>query len=468
MTIWKPELEPGPVPRYQAIADAIANDVDRGVLPAGTRLPTHRDLAKHLGVTVGTITRGYAEAERRGLTLGEVGRGTFVRDTAGEENHGWGRGAPEEGSRLIDMSLSTPWVSPDGADGRILAETLREVADTADLSDLLRYHPDSASLRHRSMAAAWLARAGIDVPPEQIILTSGGQHAMSVILSTFLRPGDTLLTAELTYPGTKALAQTFGLRIRGIELDDEGIVPEALDRACSEAPAQALYCVPTLQNPTCATMSAERRMAIADVARRHGLIILEDEVHAAVDGNNIPPIATFAPERTLYLATLSKTVTFGLRIGFVAAPANAVERVRAGVRSTVWMPAPLMAEIATRWISDGTAEKMGKRQRKELAARYKLAERILGSKYEIRADPRAIHVWLTLPEPWRSDEFVAMVKQRGVLIAGAEAFAVGRRNVPHAVRISLASVPHRAQVEKALEIIADLLEGCCEPCVDIL
>jgi DNA-binding transcriptional MocR family regulator len=366
------------------------------------------------------------------------------------------------------MSLSTPWVPPDGGDGRILAQTLRDIADSSDMDELLRYQPDSASARHRAIVAAWLGRVGIDVPPEQVVLTSGGQHAISVILSTFLRPGDTLLTGDLTYPGTKALAQTFGLKIRGVALDEEGIVPEALDLTCEEAPAQALYCIPTLQNPTCVTMSTQRRQDIAEVARKHGLIILEDEVHVGVEGDELPAIATYAPERTLYLATLSKTVTFGLRIGFVAAPSNAVERVRAGVRSTVWMPPPLMAEIATRWLSDGTAVRMGRRQQDELEVRSQMVEKILGSNHEVRTHPRAIHVWLTLPEPWRSDEFVAIAKQRGVLLAGAEAFAVGRKNVPHAVRISISSVPHRAQLQEGLEIIADLLDGCCEPCVDIL
>jgi DNA-binding transcriptional MocR family regulator len=465
MTIWRPRIEDAAAPRYLAIANAIANDMESGVLTPGSRLPTHRDLADFLGVTVGTVTRGYAEAERRGLTVGEVGRGTFVRGRE-VEAHGWASGPPSETSRVIDMSLATPWTAP--GEGELLAETLRQITRETDMVELLQYQHDSATLRHRAAAASWIARTGLEAPPERVIVTAGGQHAMTALLSALLRPGDTILAGELTYPGMKALAQMLGLRIRGVALDEEGIRPDALEEACHDGVPAALYAVPTLQNPTCATMSEERRRQIAHIAQRHDLLVLEDHVHAHMVDDEPPPLTVFAPERTIHLSTISKSVTFGLRTGFVVAPDELVERVRAGVRSTIWMPPPLMTEVTTRWLSDGTADRVAAMKRAELKARMDIAREVLGDRYDMRSSDASIHFWLQLPEPWRSDECVAQARQRGVLVAGAEAFAVGRRDVPHAVRVCVGSIPQREDVKRGLEILSEVLEGCADPCVDIL
>lgn len=466
MTIWKPELRKSSTPRYLAIADAIKRDVESGALSPGGRLPTHRDLAKHLGVTVGTVTRGYAEAERRGLTVGEVGRGTFVR---GEdpEDHGWGA-ARDPAPGVVDMSLATPWSLPKQEEGRLLAETMVSIARDGGLDELLAYHPDSAPLRQRAAAARWLARSGVDVLPEKVVVTAGAQHAMTVIFSTLLRPGDVVITAELTYPGMKGLAQMLGLRLRGVALDDEGILPDALEAACCDGGAQALYVVPTDQNPTGATMSVHRREAIAEVARAHELLVVEDNVHGALEPDAPGPILSFLPERTVHVTTVSKSVAFGLRTGFVVAPEPLVERLRSGVRSTIWMPAPLMTEITTRWLSDGTAERITATKRVEMEFRHTLVRDILGKDHEVRGGSHSLHVWLTLPDPWRSDEYVAQAHQRGVLIAGAEAFAVGRQSVPHAVRVCLGSVPRREDLTRGLEILANILDGYSDPCCSIV
>jgi len=468
MTIWVPDLTED-VPRYQALADAIGRDVVAGVLAPGERLPTHRELAAALGVTVGTVSRGYAEAERRGLTSGEVGRGTFVRGRPEPEDFGWRDAATNEEKRagVIDMSLACPWVPPDGSDGRALARTLADIAGERGLDEMCCYYPSSGLLRHRRIAADWLAKLGVPSAPDRLIVTNGSQHAMTTILAALVRPGGTLMAAELTYPGLKSLAQMLGLRVRGVPLDGEGIVPDALDRMCAEQPAQALYCVPTIQNPTGVTMSEGRRQRIAEVARRHGLIVLEDDIHLNTGPDRIAPIASFAPERTLHITTLSKWATFGLRVAFVSAPERAVERIRSGVRSTLWMPAPLMVEIATRWIVDGTAEALAAHKAAELEARHGLVREILGRRHRVDADPRALHLWIHLPEPLRSDECVARAEQRGVLIAGAEAFTIGR-DVPHAVRACVSEVPHRKDVRRGLEILGEILDGASDPVAQIL
>jgi DNA-binding transcriptional MocR family regulator len=415
---------------------------------------------------VGTVTRGYAEAERRGLTVGEVGRGTFVRSRAEPDDFGWRDAARQADAGVIDMSLALPWIPPDGSDGRELARTLIEIGRGAP-DELLSYDPATAALRHRTAAATWLGRLGHEVSADRIVVTSGAQHAMTVILATFMGTGDVLATEELTYPGLRAVARMLGIRMQAIELDGEGVVPDALDAACESSRITALYCVPTLQNPTSATMSESRRRAIAEVARRRGLIVLEDEIHASFPDEALPPIASFAPERTFLMATLSKWVAFGLRVGFVAAPASAVERLRSGVRSSLWQTAPLMTEIATRWITDGTAERMARQKLVELEERHRIAREVLGDRVVVRTSPRAMHLWIQLPEPQRSDECVAQARQRGVLIAGAEAFAVGR-TVPPAVRVSIAQVSNRDDVRRGLEMLARIFADSSDPFVEIV
>lgn len=465
MTIWLPQIENGATPLYLAIADALQRDLESGVLSAGTRLPTHRDLAEYLGVTVGTVSRAYAEAGRRGLTNGEVGRGTFVRGAA-IEDHGWAAAPASEAGGVIDLSLATPWVIP--GEGDLLAKTLREIADERSLDGLLRYDPESATLAQRTAAAAWITRTGMTATPEQTIVTVGAQHSMTVLFSTLLRPGDTVLVGELTYPGMKGIAQMLGLRIRGVAMDEEGLLPDALDVACHESTPKALYCVPTIQNPTGAIMSQERRKEIARVARSHDLLIVEDDVHAFLLDSAPRPLSLAAPERSIHLSTISKSVTFGLRTGFIVAPEPLVERIRAGVRSTIWMPSPLTTELTARWLQDGTADHIAAIKREEVRARNALVREVLGSRYDLSGHEAALHFWLRLPEPWRSDECVGQARQRGVLVAGAEAFAVGRGDVPHAVRVCIGSVPRREDLKRGLEILGEVLEGCSDPCANIL
>lgn len=452
MTMWKPDLEQRVGPRYLAIALALADDVSGGRLQPGARLPTHRELASVLKVTVGTVSRAYAEAHRRGLVLGEVGRGTFVRGSIVDELR-VGIGGREEPT-LIDLSLNFP---VSDTEDNALGATLAALAGRHGLSGLLDYQPHAGTARHRAAGAAWLGRAGLEARPEQILVCSGAQHAMAVLFSTLAKPGDTVLTESLTYPGMKTLASLLHLRLQGLEMDDHGIRPEALEAACRDGRARMLYCVPTIQNPTATVMPEPRRREIATIAERHGLLVVEDDTYGLLPADRPPPLSCFAPETSFYIASLAKSLAPGLRIGYLLAPGRLLERVVPGIRSTTWMAAPLMAEIATIWIDDGTADRLLKRKRLEAAERQKLAARVLGRPAG-GSHPESYHLWLRLPEPWRGDGFVARARQRGVAVTPAEAFVVGG-GAPDGVRVCLGAVRARSHLEKGLRILAEILEG---------
>ncbi|MEO1365598.1 MAG: PLP-dependent aminotransferase family protein [Acidobacteriota bacterium] len=468
MTIqWAPTLA-GDVPRYLALADAIAESVEVGDLNPGDRLPTHRELAKQLGVTVGTVSRGYAEAEQRGLIAGEVGRGTFVRPARSPDP--WGRmkdadDSSEEGNTpssdaVVDLTFSLPTTLHD--EGHLLAETLRDISRDPQITRLLDYHPSTALPHQRSAACGWLAKVGLSPAPEEIIVTAGSQHGLNVALSAVFSPGQTLLTGALTYPSIKSQARALGLRLQGLALDHEGVTPEALEQACAREPkAAGLYLVPTLQNPTVATMSTARRREIARLAEKHDLWIIEDDIHASLPERPSPPIATQAPGKTLYLASVGKCLAPGLRTGYLVAPPSVRGRLVAAVHSTIWMSAPLMTEVATRWLSSGVADALIAAKREEAALRHALVERHLAKAPDgttLRSSPASYHYWLELPEPLAADDIVAQASRRGVHLLGAGAFAVGRRHIPHAIRFCVGQ-PRRTALQRALDVLVDVLLG---------
>lgn len=456
MTSWTPELEGRTGPRYRAIADALAEDVAAGRLASGARLPTHRDLAFRLGVTVGTITRAYSEAEKRGIIGGEVGRGTFVlgsgRPAFQPEPLSW---TPPTEPTVVNLTVLKP---PQRGAAQSLPGALAAIAASGDLDHLIQYAPHAGLPAHRAAAAQWLARwHRVSVPPERVLLATGAQNALAVAIMAIARPGDVVLTERLTNYGTKALCAALGIHLEGVGMDDDGLMPDTFDAACRRLGPKALYTVPTLQNPTASVMPEARRAEIAAIARRHDVLILEDDVFGfLVDA--VEPLQAFAPEQTIYISSLSKSVAAGLRIGHIAAPPSLLPRLESSARALQYSAPPLPAEVATRWIIDGTADRLVERERAESAARQRLARSILPSSM-VHGHPMAGHLWMELPEPWRRDDFVAEARRRGVLVTGGDAFAIGRGSSPHAVRVGLCMPADREEVARGLRTLADVLES---------
>jgi DNA-binding transcriptional MocR family regulator len=446
MTIWTPDLTSASGARYLAIVDALAADIEEGQLRDGDRLPTHRDLAYRLGVTVGTVTRAYAEAERRGLIQGEVGRGTYVRSPRLMP-------LPETkvGDGVIDLSMNFPAGSYEDA---MLAQGLAEMATRGGIGRLLDYQQYRGRADHRAAGATWVKRFGLEVSPEQIVVTAGGQHAMAAVLGTLAGPGEVVLAESVSYPGVKSLADLFRFKLVGLAMDSHGILPEAFEKACRTERARALFCMPSLQNPTGAHMPLERRREIAAIARRHGVAIVEDDIYGFLIKDPPPPLVTLAPERGFYLASLSKAIAPGLRVGYVAMPPEYVQRVTTAVRATTVMAAPPMAELASQWVADGTGERRSAQYREEAIARQTITRQMLqGLTYT--AHPAGFHGWLTLPDHWAPTHYAAEARQRGVVISPAEIFAVENR-APRAVRICIAAAHSRDELRQALGILTQL------------
>ena len=452
MSKWHPDIATIPGPRYRAIAEAIARDIEAGRLVPGDRLPTHRDLAYLLGVTVGTVTRAYAEAQRLGLLVGEVGRGSFIAQRAPADAlyH-----APPQRDGVVDMSLNYPPAEPLAE--AALRDSLEALARRNDLGHLLPYGTFDGPEEPRQAVAAWLGRQHrFPVEADRLVLTSGGQHAISAAIAAVAEPGDVVLCGALTWTGIRAIAEMMRLQLRGLAMDGEGVLPEAFDVACRTLSPKALYLIPTLQNPTGTIMGEGRRAALAHIAERYNVSIVEDDIYGFLAPDAPAPIATRAPEQTLYLTSLSKSLAPGLRIGCLAAPRRFQPRIMAAVRATTWMVPPLMGEIAADWIASGVADSIAENRRQETARRQAIARAVLGP-LAGSASPQAYHLWMKLPAPWRATDFVAEARQRGVLIAPTDVFAVGRRHEEEAVRICLGSPASAEAVRQGLEVLRELI-----------
>ncbi len=450
---WNPRALPRDRPVYLALADRIADDLAAGRLAPGTRLPTHRELAKLLGVDLTTITRGYTEARRRGLVIGRVGRGTFVR---GGDETGRARGLQGAGD-VADLSQNLPpRLDPDLPTAALTA-TLEELAASPDAGVLLRYHDNAGMQSHREAGAAWISQRVPDVDPARVVVTIGAQHAISVLLATLASPGDVVMTEALTYPAFRSAAEHARLRLRGLEIDDDGIVVDSFRRAC-KAGARLLYATPTLHNPTTISTSTRRRAALARIASQFNVRIIEDDIHGILADDESAPLATHAVEHSYFLSSLTKAVAGGLRIGYLLCPTPAdAERMAGGVRVTTWMAPPLMAHIASRWVRSRTAREILKANRTEAARRQAIASRILSS-YSWKAHRFSYHGWLELPTGWTTAEFVGQARRAGVAVTPGDTFAVSGRCEPAAVRLSLTAVPDRETLDVALRRIAGLLE----------
>jgi len=413
-------------PRYKALVDAFASGIRSGRLAPGTRLPTHRRLAADEGIAVVTASRVYAELEAMGLVSREQGRGTFVRDLAVPAGLGVDQDAVA--ADVVDLNFNYPALP---GQTELLRQALRELATSGDLEALLRYQPHRGRPRDRAAIAHHLRRRGLAADPEHVLVCSGAQHGLAVTLLAALSPGDVVAVDPLTYPGFKALAVASHLELAPVA------DVEAFARLCAARPVRAVYTMPTLHNPLGRVLPEADRARLADVARRHGVLVIEDASYAYLVVDPPPPIAALAPDVTVYVSGLSKSVATGLRVGFVVSPPPLVPALERAIRLTTWNTPALSTVIACRWLEDGTVDDLEARKRADARARQDVARTELAGLPQ-RSHPSSYFTWLPLPEDARADRLAATLAQERVSVSTAEPFSVAAPT-PQALRLALGS-----------------------------
>ena len=437
--------------RYKTLVDTLAAEIRAGRRAPGTRLPTHRELAAREGLALVTATRVYAELEAMGLVSGETGRGTFVREALLPRSLGIDQQAAAAG--VLDLNFNYPSL-PGQAD--LLRSALRQLASSGDLEALLRYQPHGGRPHERETVARHLASRGLTVGAGQVAIVDGAQHGLATTVMALLQPGDVVATDALTYPGFKVLAEAHRLELVPIPGAGQGPDLDALEALCKRRRVRAVYAMPTLHNPLGWVMGASRRRRLVAVARRHGLLIIEDAAYAFLAGDPPPPLAALAPEATVYVSGLSKSVATGLRVGFVAAPAAWVPKIERAIRATTWNTPGVMTAIACGWLDDGTVTRLEAEKRHDAMTRQAIAGDVLTGLRCVR-HPASYFVWLPLPEEVRADKVAMALMSDRISVSTAEPFATTAQ-VPHALRLALGSVELdtlRDALEKVKRVIND-------------
>ncbi|EIX9157094.1 TPA: PLP-dependent aminotransferase family protein [Klebsiella pneumoniae] len=436
--------------RYKAVVDRYAQAIRSGQLPAGSRLPTHRTLAAGERISLATATRVYRELEEMGLVSGETGRGTFVRDLSLPPGHGVDQQV--EAADVVDLNFNYPSL-PDQGDA--LREALRQLAMAGDIDSHLRYQPHAGRLAERDIIARHLTCQHFAPDAENVLIVNGAQHGLAVTVMGLLRPGDVVAVDALTYSGFKVLAALYHLELAAIPCRTEGPDLQALHTLCQQRRVRAVYTMPTLHNPLGWVLNTGQRQALADLARQHDLLIIEDAAYARLVSHPPPPVVSYAPERTVYVTGFSKNIATGLRVGVVISPPRYRPEIERAIRATTWNTPTLISSLICAWIEDGTVARFETQKRQDARQRQQVAREVLCG-LPVVSHPDSYFVWLPLGEESRADRLANALMERRISVSTAEPFCVSA-TIPQALRIALGSVPFDS-LRPALLSVRDAVE----------
>ncbi|GAB5095789.1 MULTISPECIES: PLP-dependent aminotransferase family protein [unclassified Caballeronia] len=445
---WIRKLEESRKPAYLTIPDLIEEDLASGRLRPRDRLPGLRDLADVLNLNYTTVARAYAEARKRGLLDLRAGSGTFVR--------GRTQTLPLAGGSSVEMSMNMP-PEPPGLTARLRASAA-SLMQSADPWQLLRYQDFGGTAADRAAGRAWLRMRLPDCEDDTVLVCPGIHSALVALVSQLARPGEMICLDTLAYPGIKAIASQLGVRLQALPRDDEGPLPHAFEALCKTEKPGGFYCNPTLQNPSTLTISAQRREALADVAMRYNVPIIEDEPYGMLPLDAPAPLAALAPELTYHVTGLSKTFGAGLRVAYLKAPTpRQTQRIAGALRATTVMPSPYTVLLATHWINDGTAADVLDAMREESIARQAIAAQALRD-FPYSAHPHGFHLWLPVPDlcDWSASELALQLRNQGIGAVAGAAFSTDG-NPPNALRLCLGGPQNREDCREALKRVADML-----------
>ena len=457
-TIWTPDLAQFPGPKYLGLSRALRDAIRQGHLAEGAQLPTVRDLAWAVGVTPGTVSRAYQLATQEGLLAATVGRGTFVASAAprlGPTQSLYVEREPANDFSLIDMR--SPQL-PDVGQAAIIGGAIGRLAGKVTL-DWLDYTSQRSELALRVAICDWLQDRDLGaISADSIALTHGGQNAVSLIFQCCLR-GDrpVILTEDLCYPGFLRAARLVRAEVVGIEMDGEGMRPDALEAACMRHGPQIICLTAEAQNPTAARMGLNRRRDIVKIARKYDLQIVEDDCYSVSD-TSIQTLRALAPERTWYVGSFSKSVSAALRFGYIACPDDMAEAGRLTAQHSFFALARPVSDLCLDLLSSGAAAAIRNSVRDEFDARLKSMVTHLAP-FDLRWQTGLAFAWLNLPPDWRASAFARMAEGQHIMVRSADLFAHGHGRAPHAVRLALPGGLSRSRFDEGLATLAQLLRN---------
>ena len=458
-TIWPKDFGDAKGPKYKKLAETIRSAIDREDLVVGTKLPPVRELSYELGITPGTVARAYTILTEEGVLQAEVGRGTFVASKQKQVlDDVWARQLHiQEIKNPEHISLFSPRIIDVGQVDAI-RKALRQVAAGPDLS-FLSYPTRDAYRPVRDAVVSWLSDLPLgSLNEEDVVLTHGGQSGLMVVMQALLKgERPTILVEDLSYAGFRRAAELLRARVVGVEMDEYGIVPDALDKVARKTGALVLCTSPEVHNPTGLYTSLERRQEIVRVARRHGIQIIEDDCYRMGDPR-APSYRALAPELGWHVSSISKSLTPSLRVGFALAPEGRGPHLRRVAEHGYFGLAQPLAGVTGILLGDPNTKKLVRTVQKEMARYVRVAVNTLGG-FDLTWDDQVPFVWLRLPSGWRSAAFTRAAEAKGVQLRSADEFALRDGRAPNAVRIAINGHVSLQAFEAAMLQLRGLLDN---------
>ncbi|MDD9271581.1 PLP-dependent aminotransferase family protein [Paenibacillus sp. GCM10023248] len=451
---WKPSIDKTQKPIYKVLARQLYQDILNGVLLPGTRLPSQRELADFLDLNLSTISKAFKMCELKGLLSAAVGSGTFVSYDALSNAYLLEDTKPKH---LIEMGATLP----DNASYEPLLLQLKSMLQDTDYEKWFGYGRSGESLWQRDAALKLIRRSGLETTVDRIVLANGGQNAIAATLASLCKPGDRIGADPHTYPGLKTAAAMLSIQIVPIKSENGEMSPAALEYACKNDNMKGVYLIPDYHNPTASTMSVENRQRIAAVAKKYNPFIIEDASYSLLSDKRLPAVASFAPEQTIYIASLSKSIAPGLRLAYVAVPSPFKELIAKALYNLNVYVSPLFAELAARTIVSNQFESIIDGHREQAIRRNRIVNRYL-SDYTCLGAETGIFRWLLLPGSITGAEFERLAAQQGVQVYAADRFVVGNSTPERAVRIAVCAPATVQELEEGLAILQYILHEITE------
>jgi DNA-binding transcriptional MocR family regulator len=468
MTNWLPDLEQtsdskqrkGPL--YLRLAERIEADIAEGILPPGTKLPPQRNLAFDIGVTIGTVGRAYNLIRERGLVSGEVGRGTYVMEnkralpaspTTHAEPFGGTRGAViEPGSIRLDSTAAID-IGQSEAMERLLANITKQYP--REMASYSRTLPAS----WLEAGSKWLATGGWTPEPAAIVPTLGAHSAILAVIASVTVPGDKIAFEDLTYCSAARSVNLMGRRSIIMHTNEGFATPDDFERLCAQQHPKLVFLMPSLHNPTATTMPEDHRRAFAEIARRHNVWIIEDEIYGSLMHSGQVPLVALAPERTFHIGGLSKSVAAGVRGGWVACPPHLAMRIYTAHKMLTGGLPFVMTELGAELVNSGEADAIRAKVCDEVMAREAIARKVLAG-MDFTSQPLSTFLWVKLPDPWLSATFKNAALNEGVLVDDEDEFKPGRTEKAfHRIRIGITVPASREEVRQGFTVLRRLMEN---------
>ncbi|MEO0597936.1 MAG: PLP-dependent aminotransferase family protein, partial [Chloroflexota bacterium] len=318
--------------------------IESGQLTAGTRLPASRTLAKHIDISRISVVNAYAELRAEGYLSAHAGRGTFVAkdNSPAAQSVGVTMGdveanLPDQSLRdlmrlarrqgIINFSHGAP--PPEFFPVQMLRDALNTVLDR-DGARALTYEVAEGYGPLRGAVRDYVSALGIQVRPDQVLITGGAQQAIDLVIQALVAEGQTIVTANPTYIGVIDIARARRIKIHGVPVDEHGIRVDCLEQYLMEHSPKMIYIMPSFQNPTGKVMPLHRRRRLLNIAQEYGVPIIEDAIYHEFrfEGDSIPLLkALDEHDNVIHISAFTKMLLPGMRIGYTIASGSHFERL---------------------------------------------------------------------------------------------------------------------------------------------